>query len=122
MHLSADFSADKDDKATCMCGKETHLVYKDTERYGTGRHFIACSLACAENARDKKDMESIATQERGDNAKVDVDLEVPSIAIELSDGEKQYYEGKKAREILDAIPEWINEIDYLLAGAVFGRW
>lgn len=64
-----------------------------------------------------KDYEMRANAERAAGGSVEIDYRLPSVAVELSDGSEFFFQEHEASDLLDEVPENINEEDYILAVA-----
>ena len=71
-----------------------------------------------ESQRQKEiydDFRDRAKEERKAGGLIKIDEKIPTIYIELSDGDTYSFEGEDAQELLDEVPEDFEPEDYILA-------
>lgn len=64
-----------------------------------------------------KDYEMRAASERAAGGSVEIDYRLPTVAVELSDGSEFFFQESEASDLLDEVPDNIDEEDYILAVA-----
>jgi len=60
-------------------------------------------------------LEASARVEREAGAWVDINYDFTYVAIRRSDRREFFFQGEEATGLLDSVPHWINEEDYILA-------
>lgn len=70
-----------------------------------------------------RDVESVGKGLQDNGWIVDINFRLPSIAIDGPDGQSIFMQGEDASDLLDEVPDNVNEIDYILwyldsAGAI----
>ena len=56
-----------------------------------------------------------AEYERRDGGSIEINRVLPYVAVEMSDGSEYFFQGEEADDLLDTVPNNINEEDFLLA-------
>ncbi len=62
-----------------------------------------------------KQYEQRAAAERKDGTTIEINNGIPYVAIEFPNGDEYFFQGEEADNLLNEVPENINEEDYLLA-------
>jgi hypothetical protein len=62
-----------------------------------------------------KDYEFRAKCEREAGGKIEINSGLPYVAITMSDGGEYFFQGEEASDLLDDVPDNINEEDFILA-------
>lgn len=65
----------------------------------------------------RKDTEHRARCEREAGGHIEINQGLPYVAITMSDGAEYFMQGEEASNLLDEVPDWVNEEDYILAQA-----
>jgi hypothetical protein len=69
------------------------------------------------NKQFAADIKRRAQAERKAGGSIKIDRRLPWVAIVLSDGSEYFFQEHEASELLDGIPDFVNEEDFLLAMA-----
>ncbi len=64
-----------------------------------------------------RDYEKRANAERNAGSTVEINHRLPYVAVTLSGGDEYFFQGEEASDLLDEVPDNINEEDYILAVA-----
>lgn len=64
-----------------------------------------------------KDYEYRANAEREAGGSVEINYHLPYVAVTLSDGSEFFFQGEEASDLLDEVPENIDDEDYILIRA-----
>ena len=67
------------------------------------------------NKRMLTDYEGRAAAEREAGTTIEINTGIPYVAIDYADGDSYYFQGDEASNLLDEVPENINQEDYILA-------
>jgi len=60
---------------------------------------------------------NIVQEEMIAGGSVDINHGLPCVAVKLSSGTEYFFQGEEASDLLDEVPDWIHEEDYILAVA-----
>ena len=63
------------------------------------------------------DVKKRAAAERKAGGSIKIDRRLPYIAIRMSDGSEYFFQEHEASALLEGIPDYVNEADFLLAMA-----
>jgi hypothetical protein len=61
-----------------------------------------------------KQIEETARHCRGEGQTVEINHGLPYVAVERGEDDTYFFQGEEASDLLDDIPDWINEEDFIL--------
>lgn len=76
---------------------------------------MGMSEAKSMSSRMVKDYEKRAKAERRAGGKIEINYRLSYVAVTMSDGSEYFFQGQEASELLDDVPDNINEEDFILA-------
>ena len=61
-----------------------------------------------------KQVEKIASAEYAAGGSVEINHGLPYVAVTCSNGEEYFFQGDEADELINSVPDYLNEEDYIM--------